>query len=185
MFPASSHCGMLKPLSGIPAWMRVPARGCGWAAGMPGWPASKCGRARGSSNGGEERDATEDAGLKNRSGIGPRAPVTSAHRSGRRLRAGGSPWRSSPRGGPCPAQPCSKCGASSTRVAANESCTATESMPHQRASHARAVARRSRGGAFSLRNSARFLISQQHVSLTFHLTFHVTFYFHFSSHFSL
>lgn len=42
--------------------------------------------------------------------------------------AGASAWRSSPKGGPHPSQPCSRWGASSTtRVAAKESCAATAS----------------------------------------------------------
>ena len=64
-----------------------------------------------------------------------------------------------------PCQPCRRCGASSTRVAASESCTATESMPHHRASHARAVEQRSRGETLRLRHSASSRFSKQQVSL--------------------
>ena len=50
-------------------------------------------------------------------------------------------------------------------MAASESCTATDSMLHHRASHARAVERRSRGETVRLRHSANSRMSQQQVSL--------------------
>ena len=71
---------------------------------------------------------------------------------------------------------CSRWGASSfTRVAARESCIATDSMPppHHLFSQAKAVERLKQGGARRLRYSARSWISYRHASLQRPPTSHV------------
>ena len=94
-----------------------------------------------------------------------RPPSRGLQRNGSRLTVGASPWRSTPRGGPVPSHACSIRGASSTIVAARAFCTATESIPHQRFSHANAVDRRSRGAADRLFTRARSLMSLLAVAL--------------------
>ena len=92
-------------------------------------------------------------------------PLHRLYRSGSRLSVGASPWSSTPSGGSDPSHACRRCGASSTRVAANAFCAATESIPHHRFSHANAVERRRRGGADWLFSFAKSRRSWQVVSL--------------------